>query len=72
MIFNKWIRFALSAAVAALGIAAGLDWSSVVSPGAAGKIIGAIGMAKMAMDALAPAVGQPVVETGKTLVTHSA
>lgn len=70
MLFNKWIRFAMSASVAVFGMAAGLDWSSIVSAATAGKIIGALGMAKMAMDALSPAVGQAIVASGNVVVTH--
>ena len=71
MLLNKWLRFAMSTAIGMTGLAMTMDWSSVVSAGTAGKIVGVLGMLKMIEAALAPAAGVPVLSTGNSIITHN-
>jgi len=48
---SKWFHFASASLVALFGLAATLDWSSVLSSGTAGKVVVALGVAKMALSA---------------------
>ena len=72
MLTNKWIQFALSAAIALSGSAAAFDWSAVVSSKTAGSIAAGIGLVKMVLNAIAPAAGTVAAPTNGTFVTHTA
>jgi hypothetical protein len=72
MLINKWVQFALAAFVALLGFAASFDWTTLVSPQAAGTIVGIIGVFKMLTNALAPAPGKAVAATDGAIITHTA
>lgn len=71
MLLNKWLRFAMSAAMGLTGLAMAMDWSSILSPGTAGKIIGVLGTIKMIEAYLAPAAGMSAQPTGNSIVTHN-
>jgi hypothetical protein len=72
MLVNKWIQFALAALVALLGFAGSFDWTTIVSPQAAGVIVGVIGVFKMLTNALAPGAGKTAAATDGALITHTA
>ena len=72
MLLNKWVQFALAALVALLGFAASFDWTTLVSPQAAGTIIGIIGVFKMLTNAVAPAPGKSAAATDGAIITHTA
>ena len=54
MLNSKWFHFSSAALVSIFGVAASLDWSSVISAPAAGKVIAAIGVGKMILSAVTP------------------
>ena len=72
MLLNKWVQFALAALVAILGFASSFDWTTLVSPKAAGVIVGIIGVFKMLTNALAPAPGKTAAATDDAIITHTA
>lgn len=71
MIVNKWIQFAMTAALGLCVLATQLDWSAVLSAGAAAKVAGGLTVAKLLLNALAPAAGVQVSATGGSIITHS-
>jgi hypothetical protein len=48
------------------------DWTTLVSPKAAGVIVGVIGVFKMLTNALAPARGKTAAATDGSIITHTA
>jgi hypothetical protein len=71
MLANKWFLFAISAAIGFCGLAAGLDWTSVLSPQAAGFVVAALAGLKMILNAVAPAPRSTVTSTDNTIITHT-
>ena len=70
MIVNKWIHFAMSMAIVLFSAMAAFDWTTLVDPATAAKIVAAIGLAKLVLNALNPASDAPLRVTGDMLVTH--
>lgn len=71
---NKWIRMALSAAVAILGgliaWATSYDWAKIMEPETAGKIVFILGVVKTLYAAFAPASGTATVPTNGYVITQ--
>lgn len=71
---NKWVRFALAAVVALLGALIGwgldYDWTKVVDPVTAGRIVCAIGVIKTLYTAFAPSSGSGSLPTDSYIITQ--
>jgi hypothetical protein len=71
---NKWVRFALAAAVSLLGALIGwgldYDWTKVVDPVTAGRIVFFIGAIKTMYTAFAPSAGSASAPTDSYIITQ--
>lgn len=67
---NKWVQFAMSAAIVLSGALIAFDWTTLVSPTTAATIVSVLGLIKLVTNAIAPAAGVQTTPTGGGLITH--